>query len=106
MPKYMVTGSYSLEGLQGVLKEGGSGRLEATTKLIEAAGGTVESYYFTFGEDDFVLIADMPDNATIAGLSMAVAATGAVSPKTTVLLTPEEVDAAAKVSVSYRQPGH
>jgi uncharacterized protein with GYD domain len=89
-----------------MLREGGTGRLEATKKLIEAAGGKVESYYFTFGDDDFVLITEMPDNVTMAGVSTAVAATGAVSPKTTVLLTPEEVDAAAKVSVEYRRPGH
>ena len=106
MPKYMITGSYSLEGLQGVLKEGGSGRLQATKQVIEGAGGSVESYYFTFGEDDFVLIADMPDNATMAGVSLAAAATGAINPKTTVLMTPQEVDAAAKVAVDYRPPGH
>lgn len=106
MPKYMVTGSYSLDGLQGVLKEGGTGRLQATRRVIEAAGGTVEAYYFTFGEKDFVLIADMPDNVTMAGVSMAAAATGAISPQTTVLLTPEEVDAAANVAVDYRPPGH
>lgn len=106
MPKYMVTGSYSLDGLEGVLKEGGTGRLQATKQLVEAAGGRVEAYYFTFGETDFVLIADLPDNVTAAALVMTGAASGALNAKTTVLLTPEEVDAATKKSVDYRPPGH
>jgi uncharacterized protein with GYD domain len=106
MPKYMINGSYTVEGLKGLLKEGGSGRLAATKQVFEAAGGTVESYYFTFGSDDFVVIVDMPDNATVAGLSLAAAATGAITAKTTVLLTPKEVDAAAKIVAEYRPPGH
>lgn len=106
MPKYMVNGSYSVDGLQGVMKEGGSGRLEATKRVFEAAGGKVEAYYFTFGSDDFVAIVDLPDNVTMAGLSLAAAATGAIQARTTVLLTPEEVDAATKVSADYRPPGH
>lgn len=105
MPKYMFSGSYSLEGLQGVFKEGGSGRLEATRRVIEAAGGTVESYYFAFGSDDFVLIADLPDNVTAAAISLVGAASGSIKPRVTVLLTPEEVDAATKKTVDYRPPG-
>jgi uncharacterized protein with GYD domain len=106
MAKYMFTGTYSLDGLQGVLKEGGTGRHKATKKVMEAAGGKLESYYFMFGSDDFVAIVDLPDNVTAAALSMMSAATGAINPKTTVLLTPEEVDAATKTAVDYRAPGH
>ena len=106
MAKYMFTGTYSLDGLQGVLKEGGSGRRKASQRVFEAAGGKLESYYFTFGSDDFVAIVDLPDNVTAAAISMLSAATGAISPKTTVLLTPEEVDAATKKAVDYRPPGH
>ena len=101
----MFSGSYSLEGLQGVIKEGGSGRLEATKRVIEAAGGSLESYYFTFGSDDFVAIVDLPDNVTTAALSLMSAATGAIRARTTVLLTPDEVYAATKIAVDYRPPG-
>ena len=105
MPKYMFSGSYSLQGLEGVFKEGGTGRLEATKRVVEAAGGTVESYYFAFGGDDFVLIADLPNNVSAAALSLVGAASGAINARVTVLLTPEEVDAATKMSVDYRPPG-
>ncbi len=105
MPKYLVTGSYSLEGLKGVIKEGGSARMDALKQLVEANGGTLEAAYFAFGPDDYVFICDLPDNVTAAALTVAAAATGTVSPKLTVLLTPEEVDAATKKVVSYRAPG-
>jgi uncharacterized protein with GYD domain len=105
MPKYMITGSYTAEGARGVLKEGGSGRREATRTAISSLGGTLEAYYFAFGSDDFYLIADLPDNAAAAAGALTAAASGAVGTRTIVLLTPEEVDAASKLTASYRPPG-
>lgn len=105
MPKYMVQGSYSVAGIKGVLAEGGSARVAEVRNLIEAAGGKLEAMYFTFGSDDFVILADGTDNVTAAALTMTVASTGAATNRTTVLLTAEEIDAAAKKAVSYRPPG-
>ena len=47
----------------------------------------------------------MPDNESAAAVALAVNAAGLAATKTTVLLTPEEVDAAAQKSVGYRPPG-
>jgi uncharacterized protein with GYD domain len=105
MPKYLFTGSYTAEGARGVLKEGGTGRRAATEKLVTSLGGTVEAYYFAFGSDDFYLIADLPSNAAAAAGALTAGASGAISTRTIVLLTPEEVDAATKLSPSYRPPG-
>jgi uncharacterized protein with GYD domain len=105
MPKYLITGTYTAEGARGVLKEGGSGRRQATEKLVTSLGGTVEAYYFAFGSEDFYLIADMPGNAAAAAGALAAAASGAVGTRTIVLMTPEEVDAAIKLSPTYRPPG-
>ena len=105
MPKYLFTGTYSAEGARGVLKEGGSGRREATEKLVKSLGGTVEGYYFAFGSDDFYLIADLPSNAAAAAGALTAAATGAIATRTVVLMTPEEVDAATKLTPTYRAPG-
>ncbi|MDQ6826507.1 MAG: GYD domain-containing protein, partial [Candidatus Eremiobacteraeota bacterium] len=70
------------------------------------AGGTLEGLYFAFGEDDVVLLSDVPDNASAVAAAMAAAAGGALSRiRTTVLLTPEEVDTAVKKTVSYAPPG-
>ena len=105
MPKYLFHGSYTQEGLKGFLKEGGSKRREATKQLIESVGGTLESYYFAFGDYDFYLIAEVPDNVSAAAVSLIANASGAVKVKTVVLLTPEEVDQVAKTTVEYRPPG-
>ena len=61
--------------------------------------------YYAFGDDDVFLIVDVPDNVSAAAASLAVGASGAVSIKTTVLLTAEEIDAAAQKSVVYQPPG-
>jgi uncharacterized protein with GYD domain len=105
MPKYLTTGSYTLEGLKGVLKEGGTGRRKAVEAAVKAMGGHLEAYYFAFGDDDVVVITDVPDNVTAVALSMGIASTGTVRLKTTVLLTPEEVDEATKKTLSFRAAG-
>jgi uncharacterized protein with GYD domain len=73
--------------------------------LVRGMGGTLEAVYFAFGDDDVYLIVDVPDNVTSTAFSLVVNASGAVNVKTTVLLTPEEIDEAAKLTVDYRPPG-
>ena len=107
MPKYLFEGSYTEQGLKGVLQEGGSKRREAAEELIKGMGGRLEAYYYAFGSDDFVIIADLPSNVDAAALSFAVNASGAVHSRMTVLITPEEADEAAKKmkTINYRAPG-
>jgi uncharacterized protein with GYD domain len=105
MPKYLITGSYTSEGAKGVIAKGGSDRRAAVEKLAESVGGTVDTFHFAFGGDDIVTIIDAPDNESVAAVTMTVGASGMVDIRTTVLLTPEEVDSAAQKSVSYRGPG-
>jgi uncharacterized protein with GYD domain len=105
MPKFMIRGTYSNEGLKGVLKDGGSSRVDAVRKLAESVGGHLDSFYFTFGEDDTYVICDLPDNKSAATLALAIGAAGGLTTKTTMLLTPEEVDRATKVKVDFYAPG-
>jgi uncharacterized protein with GYD domain len=105
MQKYLVRASYTPEGIQGVMSEGGTSRRETIGKLIDSIGGTMEAFYFAFGEDDVYVIAELPDNATAAALALKVNASGAVHLRTVVLMTPEEVDEASSKSVDYRPPG-
>ena len=105
MPKYLWKVSYTAQGAQGVLREGGTGRQTAVAKMVEDLGGSVECFYFAFGEDDAYVIADLPDNATAAAVSMTVGAAGAVQITTVPLLGVDEVDAAAAKSIGYRAPG-
>jgi uncharacterized protein with GYD domain len=105
MPKYLFQASYTTEGLKGLLKEGGSSRRDTIAQLVEGLGGSLESFYYAFGENDVIGVGDLPDNATAAAFSMAINASGAVTVKTVVLMTPEEADEAAKKTVAYRPPG-
>ena len=105
MAKYLIHGNYVDEGIQGLMKEGGSSRRAAITKLVESVGGSLESIYYAFGDTDVYVIVDLPDNVTAAGLSLITNASGAVAVSVTVLLTPEEMDAAAQLSPDYRPPG-
>jgi uncharacterized protein with GYD domain len=105
MPKYLTVVSYTAEGAKGLLKEGGTARRAAAEKLMKSLGGRLEAFYFAFGDNDAYIITEGPDNATTAALSLTVSASGALRTKTVVLLTPEEIDQAAKKTVKYRPPG-
>jgi len=105
MAKYLVLASYSAEGIKGVVKTGGTARRDAVKAAVESAGGTMESFYFAFGEHDAYVTVDLPDNTAAAALDLAVSSTGLASTRTVVLLTPSEIDAAAKQQVGYTPPG-
>ncbi len=105
MPKYLFQGSYSIDGLKGLLKDGGSKRRAAAQQVAQSVGGKLDAFYFAFGGDDVVGILDLPDNVSAAAVSLVVNAAGAFKFKTTVLLTPEEMDQAAKKTVMYTPPG-
>jgi len=105
MAKYLLETNYTLEGIRGVKAKGGSARVAAATELIEGLGGKVESFYFAFGGSDVFVIADMPDNVSAAAAAITVCAGGGATTKTVALITPEEMDAAAKMQATYRPPG-
>jgi len=106
MPKYLVEANYLSKGINGLLKEGGTRRRAAVDELFKSLGGTVEAFYFAFGDEDVFIIGDLPDNATAAALAFKVNAAGVTTCKTTVLLTPQEVDEAVKKTGTYRPPGY
>jgi uncharacterized protein with GYD domain len=105
MPKFMIKASYTAEGTKGLIKEGGTARRATIQKLVESMGGKLEGFYYAYGEDDAYVITDFPDAASGLALTLAVNASGAVRLSTVPLLTPEEIDAASKKTVSYRAPG-
>jgi uncharacterized protein with GYD domain len=106
MPKYLFEASYLSEGINGLLKEGGTRRRAAVDDLFHSLGGSVEAFYFAFGDQDVFIIGELPDNATAASLAIKINAAGVTTCKTTVLLTAQEVDDAVKKTSVYRPPGH
>ena len=105
MARYLWQVSYTADGVKGVLSEGGTSRRSMVQQLVEGLGGRVDTFDFAFGADDVYVIAELPDNVTAAAIGLTVAAAGAASIKTVVLISPEEVDEATKKSVGYRAPG-
>jgi uncharacterized protein with GYD domain len=105
MAKYLLAVNYTADGAKGLIKDGGTARRAAAQKVAESLGGRVESMYFAFGDTDAYVIADMPDHASVAAITLTLAASGSISAKTTVLMTPEEMDQATRKSPNYKPPG-
>jgi uncharacterized protein with GYD domain len=105
MKKYLIKASYNANGVKGLIEDGGTQRKSAIQKMLAGLGGKLESFYYAFGEHDVYAIAELPDDVTAAAVGLTINSTGLVSVSTTVLLSPEDIDAASKKSVSYRAPG-
>ena len=104
MPKYLVQGSYTDQGLKGLLNEGGSKRRAVVEQLAAEMGGKLEAFYFAFGSDDFVIILDLPSNIDMTATAIVAQASGTVKSRVTVLITPEDMDRAVQRKVNFRPP--
>ena len=105
MAKFLIKATYTAEGAKGLMRDGGSGRRAAITKALDSMGGKLEGLYFAYGDVDVYVLIDVPDAASAIAMSLTVNASGAVHASMTPLITPEELDAATKKTVSYRAPG-
>jgi uncharacterized protein with GYD domain len=105
MPKYLIEASYTRDGVEGVRAKGGSSRRDAVAHAVEGLGGSLESFYFAFGEHDAYVTVDLPDDTAAAAIAISVNAGGGATTRTTTLLTVDQVDDAARRSVEYTPPG-
>jgi uncharacterized protein with GYD domain len=103
--KYLFEANYVGEGIKGLMREGGTKRRDAVVEALKSAGGSLECFYYAFGETDVVGVFDIPDQANAAALSLLINSTGSVSLRLKPLMTPEDLDEAAKKTPSYRAPG-
>ena len=104
MAKYLVRATYSAEGSRGIIKDGGSGRRRAVQGLIESVGGTLEAFYYTFGDADLIWICDLPTPADAVAMSLAINSARGAQVKVTQLLTVDEVDEGVSKAVVYHPP--
>lgn len=105
MAKYLLKARYSAEGARGLLDEGGTARADVARKAVESVGGTLESFYYAFGDTDVFAVADLPDAASAAAVALTIGSSGKVGVETVVLLTPAEIDEASKRQTDYTPPG-
>jgi uncharacterized protein with GYD domain len=104
MPKYLFQATYSAEGIKGLEKDKAVGRKAALSKAVESLGDKLEALYWAFGEHDWVLLADLPDNASATAFSLAVSGSGLLRVVTT-LASAEEMDSAFQKKVNCQAPG-
>ena len=107
MSVFLMRFSYTPETWSRLI-ENPEDRRDAARAYIEQVGGALHGFWYGFGEHDGYAIFEAPDNVSMAGVVLAVAAGGAVaSVQTTVLLTVEEtLEALAKSKgIGYRRPG-
>ena len=105
MPKYMWKLSYSVDGIKGLMKQGATDRVAQIDQMVAAMGGTLEGFYFAFGDTDAYVITDLPGDTTAAAVALAVAASGTGGIETVKLLTPAEFDEALGIETGFVPPG-
>src|SRR5260221_13539595 len=104
MPKFLVEATYTAEGHKGLAKDKASGRKTAIAQAVKKLGGKLDAIYFCLGENDVILITDMPEHAIAVALGSAASASGTPRTKTTELLTVEDTDEAPPKTAAYGAP--
>lgn len=107
MALYMYQASYTSDNWATQIQNP-QNRAEQIRTMVEANGGKMLGFYYTFGEYDVVLITEFPDNVSASAVILAAISSGVVkSGKTTVLMSVEEgIEAMKKASgAGYRPPG-
>ncbi|MET3809373.1 GYD domain-containing protein [Arthrobacter sp. UYEF3] len=105
MTKYLFEANYVGEGIKGLMREGGSKRRDALVDAVKSVGGSLDCFYYAFGHTDVLGVFDVPTPADAAALSLMINATGNVTVRLKPLMTPEDLDEAAKKTPTYRAPG-
>jgi uncharacterized protein with GYD domain len=104
MAKYLARICLDAEGVQLLRTETASGRRAAVAKFIGAAGGKLDGLYFAFGQEDVLLIIDLPDNVSAAAISLVNNSAGNVRAIYTPLITVEEMDQAIDKATTLASP--
>lgn len=105
VPRFLFKANYTLDGLQGLMKEGGTGRKKAVETLATSLGGHLVSIDYAFGDTDTYVICELPDDQAAAAASLRITATGMATVSTVRLLDPTQIDEAVDRQLEYRAPG-
>ena len=104
MPRYLWQASYTVSGAEGLVREGCTKRRQVVQRVVESLGGRLELFDYALGNDDLFIVAQLPNTVSAIGVSMVINAGGGATVKTSVLVTPEEVDQAATKRAEYTPP--
>ncbi|MBB4190738.1 uncharacterized protein with GYD domain [Rhizobium aethiopicum] len=106
MAMYLTRFSYTPETWARMIEKP-EDRREAARSYIESVGGKLHGFWYAFGEHDGWNLWEAPDNVSMAAVTLAIGAGGALSSiETTVLLEVEDTIHALEraKSIRYRPP--
>jgi uncharacterized protein with GYD domain len=109
MPTFITQGRYTREAVKGMVVCP-EDRADAVSRLLTKVGGRLIAYYLTFGDYDFLVIAEAPGETQMAAVLLAAASSGGMTDlKTTIALTSVEAKgafaAASDLTHTFRPPG-
>ena len=88
MATYISLIRFTHQGIEKI-KESPS-RLDAARKLYEAQGAKLKDFFLVTGRYDIVIVAEAPDDATVAKIALALGARGNVRTETMRAFTEQE----------------
>lgn len=88
MPTYISFLSYTQQGIATV--KNSPTRLDAAKEAYRKAGGEIKGFYLTMGRYDMVLIAELPNDETVAQLALSLGAAGNIRSETVRAFTEAE----------------
>ena len=109
MPIYITQGRYTREAIKGMIVKP-EDRADAVARLLSKIGGRLLGYYVTFGEYDFLTIAEAPNDVQMAAALFAGGSGGGVTDlRTTVAMTSVEAQgafaAASDLAPTFKSAG-
>jgi uncharacterized protein with GYD domain len=105
MPKYLIRAYYTTDGAAGLAAKGGTVRRDVVAQMAADAGGSMECFYYAFGDVDAYVIVDLPSEEAMVGIALSVNKSGGAKISSTPLMEPEQIDAAAGSLPGYTAPG-
>ena len=87
------------------MQEGGSVRIEVSKQALQSVGGSLESFHYSNGEQDFYIIVNLPNHVVSTAVTLIDNASGTFRIRAVPLLAPDEMDEAVILKVEFRPPG-
>src|SRR5476649_567565 len=84
MPIYITQGRYTRDAIKGMIVKP-EDRSDKVGRLMSKVGGKLLGYYLTFGEYDFLTIAEAPSETQMAAALLAAASGGGITDMRTTL---------------------
>jgi len=88
MATYIVLLRYTEQGIQKI--KDGPARIDAAKKAFRAMGAEMKQWFSVMGRYDAVVIAEAPNDETVAKLALAVGSQGAIHTETLRAFTEDE----------------